>query len=262
MSDRAERLRRLRNFQSKDFYPALVIRPITIAVLWVIADWKIITPNRLTHLGNLCKVGAAVSLFAAAGDDAYRWLAIALLHAGIIADNADGTLARYRQSWSSFGSFYDKASDLLTWFPIAVGLGWLAYQQLGDPLMLILATTHAYALGALGYMKWVAHAETERLAWRRAADDPSVVEEKNRPPSPGEPPDRSAGQWLRWFGRSAAQIVRFDEMDLVFWISLGLILDELELLLWVLAITQCLGVAIMFIKRGLEVRWVDREMGR
>lgn len=262
MNDRGDRLRRIRNYQSTDFYPALVIRPISIAIMWVIADWKPVTPNRLTHLGNLCKIGAAISLFAAVGDPAYSWWAIGLLHAGIIADNLDGTLARYRRTWSSFGSFYDKASDLVTWFPIAVGLGWLAYKQDGDPMMLILATTHAYALGALGYMKWVAHAETQRLEWHRAREDPSVVEAQNRPPKLSEPPERTARQWLWWGLKSFAQIARFEEMDLVFWISIGLIADRLDILLWVLAITQSLGVLLMFAKRGLDVRRTDRELGR
>lgn len=255
-----ERLKRIRNYQSTDFYPALVIRPISIAIMWVIADWKAVTPNRLTHLGNLAKLGCAASLFAAVDSGGYRWLAIGLLHLGIIADNLDGTLARYRRAWSGFGSFYDKASDLITWFPIAVALGWLAYRQLGEPLMLILATTHAYALAGLGYMKWVAHAETQRLEWHRARDNPEVIEAQTRPPKLSEPPERSAADWIKWAAWSAAQIVRFEEMDLVFWISLGLIVDRLDLLLWLLAITQSAGVLVMFAKRGRDVWRADRQI--
>ena len=53
-----DRLTRLRNYQSGEFYAALVIRPLTIAVLYPIADWRWLTPNRCTTIGNLAKLGA------------------------------------------------------------------------------------------------------------------------------------------------------------------------------------------------------------
>ena len=64
-----DRLRRIRNFQSTDWYPALFIRPLSILVMLVIADWRFLTPNRLTTIANLGKLGAcALIVFAPVPD--------------------------------------------------------------------------------------------------------------------------------------------------------------------------------------------------
>ena len=137
--DRA-RLNRIRNFQSDDWYPALFIRPLTIAIMLVVADWRVLTPNRLTTIANLCKVAAAaliVPSWAAAvglGGDAGTIAAVVLLQLGVVFDHLDGTMARYRRTFTTFGSFYDKASDIITWFAISEAIGWRAYVESGEPL--------------------------------------------------------------------------------------------------------------------------------
>lgn len=254
-----ERLKRIRNFQSKNWYPAVVIRPLCILVMMAIADVRFLTPNLMTHLGNLAKLAAALFIFL---DQPGTWIAAAiLLQVGLLFDHLDGTLARYRRAWSSFGSYYDKVSDALTWFLIVMAMGWVGYRHSGDVTMLILAAESTYALLAIGYMKWVAHAEEQRLEWHRALDDPdTVIARRTRPPLLSEPPERGLRDWMIWLARSMAQIVRFDEPDLFFWGGLALIIDRLDLFLWLLAITQTLGVIIMFVKRGLDVYRVDVGM--
>ena len=105
------RLQRIRNFQSEDWYPALIVRPLTILVMLVIADWKFLTPNRLTTLANVLKfIGAYLIL-----DPSHWILAVVFLQLGILFDHLDGTMARYRGTFTKFGSFYDKVSDMVTW---------------------------------------------------------------------------------------------------------------------------------------------------
>ena len=257
-----ERLKRIRNYQSKDFYPALVMRPLTIAILWVCADWKFLTPNRFTHLANLSKLGAAACLVYAE-DFGFMVGAIALLNLGLLFDHLDGTLARYRRTWSGFGSYYDKVSDLITWFPITMALGWLAFEKTGEPLMLVLAAVHAYCLAVLGYAKWVTHAEAQRLDWLKARRDPEpLIEQHTRPPKLSEPPERSPRDWAIWLARSAAQIVRFEEMDLPLWITVFLLIDQLEILLWLLAVTHVFGMVVMVVKRGAEVVKIDQATAK
>lgn len=253
-----ERLDRIRNFQSKDWYPAVFMRPLTIAVMWVVADWRWLTPNRLTTLANVTKLTGAG--FILVQDWTYTVAAVVLLQVGLLFDHMDGTLARYRRSFSGFGSFYDKVSDGITWFCIAMAVGWVAYRQSGEAYLLVLAATGAYSLLTLGYMKWVAGAETAKVDWHRAARDPEIVARKTAPPVIPPPPRRSAGEWLRWFGWSMLQVVRFEETDLFFWVGLALLTGRLELVLWLMAVTQPLGVAIMLVKRGLDVHRADREI--
>lgn len=254
-----ERLDRIRNYQSKDWYPAVFMRPLTIAVMAVVADWRWLTPNRLTSLANVSKIAAAALILP--DEWAYTIAAVVLLQLGLLFDHMDGTMARYRGTFTRFGSYYDKVSDALTWFPIVMAVGWVAYQRQGEPLMLVLAATHCYALLALGYMKWVAQAELDKADWLRVAGgDDELVARKTAPPKGSPPPRRTAGQFLRFYGRSWLQIVRFEETDLYFWIGLFLVIGHLDILLWGLAGTQVLGVAIMAVKRGLEVHDTDRQL--
>jgi phosphatidylglycerophosphate synthase len=256
MVDR-ERLRRIRNWQSREFYAALVIRPLTIAVMLVVADWRWLTPNRVTTLSNLAKLAAAAMILV--GEPAWWIAAAAVLQVGLLLDHLDGTIARYRGTGTGFGSVYDKLSDAVTWFAITAAIGWVAYDESGKAHLLLLAAASAYALLAMGYSKWVLQAEAEKLAWKRAARDPGALAARVTPVAPEPPPERSAGDWLRWIGWKLVQVVRFDEVDLFFWVGLGLILGELELLIWLLAITQVAGALGTLLWRLWRARQIDRE---
>jgi hypothetical protein len=242
-----ERLKRIRNYQSTDWYPAIVMRPLTILVMLVIADWRWLA-------------SAAFIFF---DEPTYMIAGVILLQAGVLFDHLDGTMARYRREWSNFGSYYDKASDALTWFVIMLAVGWVAYRRSEDPVMLVLAATSAYALLSLGYLKWIAHAEEQRLQWHLASEDAAPwIAGNTRAPKLSEPPERTLKDWITWFFWSMAQIVRFEEMDLFFWLGLALLIDQLEIVLWVMAVTQTLGVLIMVVKRGQDMRRVDQRMRR
>jgi phosphatidylglycerophosphate synthase len=265
-----ERLRRIRNWQSQDWYPAVVLRPISILMMLVIADWKILTPNRLTTIANACKVAACLLLIPAleakvAGVLGWSALAstiaiIVLLHLGAIFDHLDGTVARYRGTFTIFGSFYDKASDIVTWTAMSMALGWRAYVHTGEPLYLLLIDGSAFALAIRGYLKWAAHGEAEKLRWLRARADPAAaVERATQPPRISTPPERTPAQWVRWYLRSWSRIIQFEEMDLFFWVGLGLVLDRLDLLAWMLFVTQTAGMAVMFIYRHYETHGYDVE---
>jgi len=194
-----DRLQRIRNFQSTDWYPALFIRPLSILVMLVIADWRFLTPNRLTTIANLGKLGAcALILFTPVPDHLGPTIwAVVLLQVGIVFDHLDGTMARYRRAFTRLGSFYDKVSDLVTWF-----------------LIIVVAP----------------------------------------------PPARTRADWLRWFARSWLQIIRFEEMDLFFWVGLGLLVNRLEWLIWLLFATQTTILLSMVYRRTRDIIRVDRRL--
>ncbi len=249
-----ERLQRIRNFQSQDFYPALVIRPLTIAVMLVIADWKFLTPNRLTTVANLCKLGGAWLIL---HPPAWVW-AVVLLHLGLLFDHLDGTLARYRRTFTKIGSFYDKVSDMVTWGVIMAAAGWQVYEATGGGHFLLLATGSAIALNVCGYMKWLVHAETERVRWLEARRDPDrVIARQTAPIVIAPPPRRTRRDWWRWFWARLARVFVFDEMDLWLWLSLALVFDRLDWGLWLMFVTQVANLAVMFVKRLLQVMDAD-----
>lgn len=257
---RAERLQRIRNFQSKDWYPAFIIRPISILIMLVIADWKVVTPNRLTTLANVAKIAGA--WFIVAGDSTADTVwAVVLIHVGLIADHLDGTVARYRRTFTRFGSFYDKVSDFITWFGISAALGWRAVEQTGEAYYLVLACASAYALGGLGYMKWVTTAESERLRWLEAKADPvAAVAKRTAPIVIAPPPVRTRRDWLVWAARTMPQILQFEETDLVLWVSIGLVIDRLDWTVWLIFVTQAVMLVLMLVKRSLEMVRVDRRI--
>lgn len=242
-----------------DFYPALVLRPISIAIMLVVADWKWLTPNLLTTLANLTKL-AAIGLILQ-GDAGSLIAAAIVLQASGILDNLDGTMARYRNMASPLGSYYDKVSDILTWFPIVCAMGWVAYEQTGDGLMILLPAVSAYALAVMGYLKWLVYYERERLRWLEARQDPAVHVAKQCERKPiSRPPERTVADWIKWFLWKLVQAVRFEEIDLYFWVGLFLILNELPILMWILGITQTLQMLAMLAKRTWEIRAVDRDV--
>ena len=257
-----DRLQRIRNFQSTDWYPALVIRPLSIGIMLVIADWRFLTPNRLTTIANLAKLAACglIAFGPVPGDLGVTVWAVVLLQLGIVFDHLDGTMARYRRAFTRLGSFYDKVSDLVTWFLIMLAVGWAAWRQTGEAHLLVLAIGSSFALDVMGYMKWLSTAESERLRWFEARSDPAVIDKRTAPIAIAPPPARTRADWLRWFARSWLQIARFEEMDLFFWVALGLLLDRLEWLIWLCFATQTFILLSMVYRRTRDIIRVDRRL--
>jgi phosphatidylglycerophosphate synthase len=253
-----ERLQRIRNFQSEDFYPALFMRPLTILVMLVMADWKFLTPNRLTTIANLVKLGAAWAIYEEA------WVSsVILLNLGILFDHLDGTVARYRRTFTKLGSFYDKVSDMVTWWPITLAVGWVAYRESGDALYLVLVTSAATAMNVRAYMKWLVQAESERLRWFEARANPTeAIAKRTGPIVVKPPPVRTARDWAKWFASRASHIIWFEEMDLWMWLSIGLLIERLDLVIWLFFITQVGGCLVRILTRVLEVARLDRELAK
>jgi len=242
-----QRLQRIRNWQSSEFYARLVMRPLTILVLLLVGDWRWLTPNRVTTMANAAKfLGAALLVV---DHHAYGLAAALLIQVGLLLDHLDGTLARYRGCTTTFGAFYDKVSDALTWLAITGAVGWAAYRDSGDARLPIAAVASAYALLVLGYMKWIVVAEQKKLDWVQSRRIPRAVVQA--------PPSRTPRQWAGWFLSSLLRIVMFEEVDLFFWIGLGIVLDRLELLCWLLVVSQGVQLVIMMIKRALQARALD-----
>jgi phosphatidylglycerophosphate synthase len=238
------RLQRIRNFQSSEFYSRLVMRPLAIAILIVVADWKWLTPNRVTTAATFAKlVGVA---YLAVDHHDHALVAVIWLQVGTLLDHLDGQLARYRGTSSAVGAFYDKVSDALTWVAITAVIGYAGFLDTGDVWMPILAMASAYALLTLGYMKWLVASASHRAA----------------PASATPPPSRTPAQWVRWVLGSLARAAMFEEIDLFFWIGVGVLAGRLDLLIWLLAISQGAQLLIMLVKRSLQMHAVDVAAAR
>jgi len=234
------KLQRIRNWQSSEFYARLVMRPLAIVVMLVIADWKWLTPNIVTTLANIAKLAGAALI--AIDHREHAVAGVVLLQLGLLLDHLDGTIARYRRCGTQFGAFYDKVSDAITWGIIMVALGWAAYRDTANVWLPIAAIMSAYALLVLGYMKWIVVAASPRVASK---------------PAVHAVPERSAADWARWFVSSLARAALFEEVDLFFWIGVGVLVGRIDLLIWLLAITQGAQLVVMLVRRALQVYRLD-----
>jgi phosphatidylserine synthase len=251
------RLQRIRNFQSQDWYPALVIRPLTIGIMLVIADWKFLTPNRLTTVANVAKLAGAWLILV----PDHPVLAVVCLQLGVIFDHLDGTMARYSQTFTKLGSFYDKVSDMITWSAITLAAGWQTMRETGAPYYLLLASASALALSTRGYMKWLFQAETERVRWLEARPDPAAAVAKYTAPIVIKPPPvRTAADWAKWFGSQLLNVLKFEEMDLWFYLSVAILIGHLDWAMWLMFVTQLAGMAVLTVTRMVWIARVDRQI--
>jgi phosphatidylglycerophosphate synthase len=252
-----DRLRKIRNYQNTEFYPALVLRPASVAITYVVGDWAWVTPNRVTAFATLLKFIAAAML--CQDDRALLVGGVIVLQLGAIFDHVDGTLARYRQQTSNLGFFYDTVSDAVTWFLTLMALGWVAFGRTGEAYMLVVAGAAAYALMVNGYMRSVVETAAERKKWRVAAVDPTTAKgPATKDGSESElPPERTRADWVKWFGKVFSQIWRFQEMDLFFWVAVGVWLDRIPELIWLMAATQCAAMLVQFAVRAKKMQSFD-----
>lgn len=251
-----ERLRRIRNYQNTEFYPALVLRPASILITMVVGDWAWVTPNRVTLLATVLKFVAA-GLFLV-DDRGYLLAGVITLQLGAIFDHVDGTLARYRRTPSNLGFFYDTVSDAVTWFTTLAALGWVAYQRTDQVHLLVVAALGAYALMVNGYTRSVVETAAERRKWKDAEADPAgTVAAMAGRQEGGPPPERTRAEWGRWLARCVAQIWKFQEMDLFFWVGVFVVIDRIPELLWLVALTQVAALTIQFFLRAIQMHGFD-----
>ncbi|MCP4448914.1 MAG: CDP-alcohol phosphatidyltransferase family protein [Myxococcales bacterium] len=249
----------MRNIQSWTWYETVIMRPLAILLLYPVADFKFLSPNLMTSIGNVLKMGGAWLILVSVPGDVL-W-AFVLLQLGVLFDHFDGTLARYQRRWSAFGSFYDKVSDFVTWTAIVLAIAWVEGERTGSSLPLLLAAVSTNAQAVMGYTKWLARAETEKLRWHQAKHNPTEAIEKNtRPPVTACPPERSVGEWMRWLGRKMLNIFAFQEMDMFLWVGILLLMNEYMLSLWVLLGIHGLGVVGMVGARLWEMRTLDSKL--
>ncbi len=239
------KLTRLRNWQSHEFWVRLFARPLSIVLLYPVADVPWVTPNLLTHIGNLFFAGAIAAMWL----DAWI-LAAVLLQLHLVFDNMDGTLARYRRCGTQFGSYYDKISDYFGISAMFLTVGWLAYlQDPTRPHLIVVGALIAISEILMGYSKWLTVAT--RL---KVGKSPGSARSGEVPP-----PARTPAQWALWVLDSVARIVLFEEVDYFFWVGLALIIGRLDWVVYLLALVRTGAMLGTVAVRGFEMWRLDKE---
>ncbi len=223
-----KRWMKLRNYQSDDFWAMVFARPVTILLLLPLIEKKWVTPNRLTVLSVLTKSAGIWFLFFVHTYSGSVYAAV-LINLGLIFDNMDGTVARYRNTGTKFGFYFDKATDAVTLVFLFWGMGYRGFVFTGnmiDLMVPVLAVTGAFIAS---YSKWVSEKvmlEMEISEKLQKGDLIGWAEKMEKGFVWKAPPQRSFKGWIKWLGRAFFSILFFNEVDIFFWAGLALITEK------------------------------------
>lgn len=249
-----EKLTRLWATKTKEdeWWSSFVTSPIAIAVNYFVVDIKWLTPNLITLFSFITAIISA--LFIIAGGTMNFIAAAILIHLSHVLDCMDGQMARYRNSTSRTGAYYDKLTDqlqVILWFG---SVGYAAYAQSHNVLPVFLAFTGVAFYSLRGYVKYV-------TLYTEMSGDNSYLE-KMAQAEAGAKKAESAGLGfgfaanLRWFIAEQRKIILFNEGVFIFMLSLALVLDALIPMLWVFALSQLFYGLARGWQRG---RGIDRK---
>jgi phosphatidylglycerophosphate synthase len=119
---------RSRTYKRRDaWWTVWLVDPLASRLVWLVAPWRWVTPNRLTTAAFLIGLGSAAALW----QGTYGWLLVGalLFHLSFVLDCMDGKIARLNGTGSVFGAWLDYVFDRLRVLGCAVGLFGGQYQQ-------------------------------------------------------------------------------------------------------------------------------------
>ncbi len=160
-----ERRRHLREtFKPREeWWSRVFATPVAGWILLVVADWRLITPNRLTLLSLATALVAC--LLITTGERANFLIAAAVVQISYILDCMDGQLARYRNASSRLGAFADKWSDYVKFPAILLALTIDAFHREPSLTPVVLGFAAVFLVGYLPYLKSLASSELGIAPW-------------------------------------------------------------------------------------------------
>lgn len=241
-----ERLQGLRNFQSQDFWAMVFARPLTILFLLPVADIRWVTPTLITFLSVVAKV-AGIAYLAACPSYAAGIAGAVLVNLGLILDNMDGTLARYRGSSTYLGYYLDKTVDIVCLAGIFWAIGFRTFDKTGELVDLIMPMSAFAGASIAAYTKWVAQKVLADVELQQQASAGTLEEfaRAHADKNPSEaPPTRSFGEWIAWFGRALKSILFFNEVDIFFFLGVALVLGDEQIFARYICAAYTLGALV------------------
>ncbi len=232
-----------------EWWSSFITSPLAIGINYLVVDIKWLTPNIITLFSFVTAVISA--LFIISGGAVNFAIAAVLIHLSHVLDCMDGQMARYRNTLSLAGSFFDKATDqiqIVIWFG---SVGYAAYIQTQNVLPLFLAFIGVSFYSLRGYVKYVA-------IYTQMSRDSRYLEKL--PPKNFKMDMReTAGLGfsvmanLKWFVGEQRKFFSFDEGVFIFMLSLALLMNEMIPMLWVFALSQLFYGLGRVCQRGYQI---------
>jgi phosphatidylglycerophosphate synthase len=112
---------RSRTYKRRDaWWTVWLVDPLASRLVWLVAPWRWVTPNRLTTAAFVVGIGSAAAFW----QGTYGWLLVGalLFHLSFVLDCMDGKIARLNGTGSVFGAWLDYVFDRLRVAACVVGL--------------------------------------------------------------------------------------------------------------------------------------------
>lgn len=211
----------------------LLGRPISAFILYPFRNF--IHPNIITLVSFLFAItGTTILLY---GGNIFS--AVIFLFFSMILDDGDGLLARYQGKSSLFGSYLDKAVDVIRFIYLFNTLSFIAYTQTGSFIYAISGGIASCGLLIQGYTKWL----NEHMLLSKN----SGHEEEN---------DGERSSSLH--GLIKAILWPFNECDLTIWIVILLLFDRSDILVLILGVSQIAAAVGALVARGIGAWNLDK----
>ena len=232
--------------KNDEWWSSFVTAPIGILLNWIVVDWSILNPNRLTTLSFIAALfGAAFILPFSYQNFVTAAILIQLSH---ILDCMDGQMARYRGNSSLAGSFYDKIADFIKIFIYFAAVSFTVFEETNNIMVVYLGFTATFFFTLRSYIKYVSLsilAEKDSEYFKNASNTKVELSVET---------GFGLRKILLWFLKEQFKFFQFDEGVFVFLISAALLLHELYILLWILAISQLYYGIMKALQRGFQIQ--------
>lgn len=248
MNDKLTRLWATKT-KNDEWWSSFVTAPLAILLNYLVVDVKWLSPNLITLLSFVTAI-LATALIIAGGTVNFINAAV-LIHLSHILDCMDGQMARYRNTPSLAGCYFDKLTDqlqVILWFG---AIGYAAYAQTHNVVPVFLAFTGVSFYSLRGYAKYVA-------IYTEVADDNQYLQKISEKDAVLKREDTAGPRYgfianMKWFVLEQRKIINFDEGVFIFMLSLALVLDALTPMLWLFAISQVIHGLVRSCLRGVNM---------
>ena len=242
-----DRYASMKNRQAKDWWTITFGDPISWIILSAIGDYKWVTPIGITWLSFLAKIIPAGLMIT--NDRGAIIGAAILLQLGQVLDSMDGNLARYRGQPTLRGGFLDRVFDGTGFIFVMAGISWLAFETGSEPYYLIMGPMiYAFYL-VICYVYWnIAYLEEKHIGSGHKIKPGNNVRSIVHIPT-----------W-KYILKGQKKLFTFHQADFYFWIGLGLILEILEIILWLLFVVLLFRVFQRIKSRARYLGLLDKDL--
>lgn len=249
-----EKLSKLWQTKTKDdeYWSSFITSPLAILINYWAVDVRWLTPNRITLLSFIVSL-MSCGFILSNSTNGFIFAAI-LVNLSHVFDCMDGQMARYRQSTSLTGSYYDRLTDqlqVIIWFG---SIGYVAYMQSNSAVPLILALIGVAFYGLRGYVKYVG-LHTMMLRDQCYLKKLEVKSNENHFVAEAGLGFGFKANFI-WFLTQQKKILEFSEGVFILMLTIALAFDFLTAMLWVFAISQ---LSIGLLRSIQQARMISLE---